>query len=302
MSRAKNWCFTLNNHTQHERESIATLGSLPAVKYLIVGRETGDNGTPHLQGYIQLAQRRRLTGPTGVRNLLGLERAHFEVARGSPKQASDYCKKDGDFDEYGELQETQGRRSDWDNLRAFVTDLGSVPSNRVLASDFTALYARYRSTIREICASYLPTPELVQGSPHEGWQSELWSLIQEECTDTRTVRFYVDYAGNKGKSWFCAYALSKLPDRVQVLSVGKRDDLAYAVDESKDVFLFDIPRGQLEFVQYAVLEKLKDRMIFSPKYCSGVKILRKIPHVVLFTNEDPDQRQMSSDRWNVTIV
>lgn len=296
MSRSKSWCFTLNNWTNDELQSITALASRDEVPYLIFGREIGDNQTPHLQGFIQLSVRQRLPY---LRRLI--PRAHFEAARGTPKQAADYCKKDNDYDEFGEIQQRQGKRSDWDELRDFVISAGSVPSNRELASNFPALFSR-STRIREICAAFLPTPVLIDGNPREGFQADLYRVIEQECESTRIVRFVVDFVGNKGKSWFCAYALSKLPERVQVLSVGKRDDLAHAIDETKDIFLFDCPRGSMEFLQYSVLEKLKDRMIFSPKYSSTVKILTKLPHVIVFCNEEPDNRKMSHDRYHITIV
>jgi len=43
-------------------------------------------------------------------------------------------------------------------------------------------------------------------------------------------------------------------------------------------------------------------MIFSPKYASTVKILQKLPHVLVFCNEDVDHSKMSADRFDVTIL
>lgn len=296
---AKNWCFTLNNPTQDERTHISNLptSASPLISYLIVAREQGDSGTPHLQCYVQFDRRVSLAR---CRRLI-TNRAHFEIARGTPSEASNYCKKDGDFDEYGQIASVQGKRNDWDELRSFVEERGNVPSNRDLASHFPGLFSR-SSRLREICASFLPSPTLVEGEPRDNWQTVVADMTAEPCLDTRKVFFYVDYVGNKGKSWMCAYLVSKFPDRVQVLSVGKRDDLAHVIDETKDVFLFDVPRGNLEFLQYSILEKLKDRMIFSPKYASTVKILQKLPHVLVFCNEDVDHSKMSADRFDVTIL
>jgi len=295
---AKNWCFTLNNPTDDERTALAALSTTasPLVCYLIVGRELGALGTPHIQGFIQFDKRVSLAR---CRRLVSL-RAHFEVARGTPKEASDYCKKEGDFDEYGQIGVSQGKRSDWDALKEFVVAAGRVPSDRDLASNFPALYSR-SSKLKDICASFLPPPVLVEGNPRANWQATIAGMVAEPCVERRKVYFIVDYAGNKGKSWLCAYLITKYPERVQVLSSGKRDDLAHTIDETKDVFLFDVPRGCLEYLQYSILEKLKDRMIFSPKYCSTVKILQKLPHVIVFCNEDVDETKMSNDRYNITI-
>jgi hypothetical protein len=74
------------------------------------------------------------------------------------------------------------------------------------------------------------------------------------------------------------------------------DDKVF-VDESKRIFLFNIPRGQMEYLQYSVMEQLKDRMVFSPKYQSSTKLLRFVPHVVVFCNEAPDMEKMTADRY-----
>ncbi len=67
--------------------------------YVIVGEEEGDNGTPHLQGFVQWTSRRRL-GFCKERQA----RAHWEVTRAANLQdAADYCKKDGSFHEFGTL-------------------------------------------------------------------------------------------------------------------------------------------------------------------------------------------------------
>ncbi len=74
--------------------------------YIVIGREKGKDGTPHLQGYCVMIKPRRLTAMKKI-----MPRAHLEVARGTPLEASDYCKKDGLFEEYGELPKTAGERS-----------------------------------------------------------------------------------------------------------------------------------------------------------------------------------------------
>lgn len=101
MSRAKRWCYTLNNWTAEEYEAIKTWEAV----YHVVGKETGEAGTPHLQGYIIFDAAKRLTQ---VRHLS--PRTHWEVSRGTPEQASTYCKKDGDYFETGTCPEAGGKR------------------------------------------------------------------------------------------------------------------------------------------------------------------------------------------------
>jgi len=92
MERSRNFCFTLNNYSTEEVESI----KLWDCKYLIFGKELGKEETPHLQGYVSFANAKTLTS---LKKLSA--RAHWEIARGTPKQASEYCEKDGDVFEKG---------------------------------------------------------------------------------------------------------------------------------------------------------------------------------------------------------
>jgi len=122
-----------------------------------------------------------------------------------------------------------------------------------------------------------------------------------ECTDERTIRFYVDENGGSGKTWFQQYLFSKYPERVQLLQPGKYIDMAYTIDSAKDIFLINVPRLGMEFfaANFRILESLKDRMVFSPKYTPQMKILMKIPHVVVFSNERPPRNALSRDRYRV---
>jgi len=98
----RNFCFTLNNWTDEEITTIKTI----KFKYLIYGKEVGESGTPHLQGYMELAGRRDFDSIKKI-----IPRMHIEVRRGTAKEASDYCKKDGNFEEEGEISK-QGDRKD----------------------------------------------------------------------------------------------------------------------------------------------------------------------------------------------
>lgn len=87
MSRAKHWVFTLNNpkHTIVESD----LEDLDA-EYLVFQEEIGESGTHHLQGYVVLKKKARLTHFAGG----VLEGAHFEVARGTPEECDEYSSKE----------------------------------------------------------------------------------------------------------------------------------------------------------------------------------------------------------------
>jgi len=104
----RNYCFTINNWKE---EDLVTLKGIKS-EYYIFGIEVGEKGTPHLQGYIELGSPKRLT--TLAKEFDG--RAHLEPRKGTQEQAIVYCKKEGQYTEFGKPKE-QGSRKDLDQVR-----------------------------------------------------------------------------------------------------------------------------------------------------------------------------------------
>lgn len=295
MATSRRWVFTLNNPTQDEKTFLNTkFEDRNIFKYAVYGNEIGQNGTPHLQGFFVLSSPKRLAG---VRTLLS-DRAHFEAAVASSEQAADYCKKDGDFIEFGTLPNERGRRRDLEEFYewgdSFTVTNGRPPGSPEIAKQFPSQYLRYPRAVA-LFAHRADPVVLREGEPSP-WQTALAAELDGEADD-RSVIFYVDPEGGKGKTWFQQWYLSLHHKKTQVLSIGKRDDLAYAINETKSVFLFNIPRDGMQFVQYTIFEQLKDKMVFSNKYQSRLKLLRSAVHVVVFCNELPDMTKMSEDRY-----
>lgn len=292
MSQGKRWCFTLNNPTEDERIFLNEQFKHESVLYVVVGREIGTEGTPHLQGFIIFHTNQRFNA---VKRFLG-QRVHVEKARGTIDQAADYCQKDGEFQEWGlRPQSSQGKRTDFEAFRDWIKEQDTPPTAADVAEAFPSIYGRYRSNAMSM-VQLLSKPPKLGTDELRGWQLRFRDQLLGE-PDDRRITFVIDPAGGKGKSYFVRYMLENFTNKVQRLSVGKRDDLAHAIDISRSIFLFDIPRQQLEFLQYSVLEGLKDRMLFSPKYESTCKILSHNSHVVVFTNEEPDMTKLTRDRY-----
>lgn len=289
---SRNWCFTLNNYDADDERVLCELGSSGRVVYLVFGRELGATGTRHLQGYVRFPNAKVLAS---VKSLVST-RGHYEIARGTPLQASTYCKKDGDFEEFGQPPVGGGKRSDLDEFIIWVKSLEHRPPQAELVVRFPSLWLRSGARLWDIIDANIAKPSLIPETVDlRAWQEDLISALEEPVSD-RNVDFFVDPVGNTGKSFMTRYLLSTRDD-VQVLRVGKRDDLAHAIDPSKKVFLVDVPRSQMEYLQYSILEMLKDRTIFSPKYHSATKILSTVPYVAVFCNEEPDMTKLSEDRY-----
>jgi len=88
----RNWCFTVNNWTTSDWEA---LKAAPC-RYLSMGQEKGTGGTPHIQGYISIANQKTFSAMrTWFAGVLGHERAHLEAARGDAQANYDYTSKEG---------------------------------------------------------------------------------------------------------------------------------------------------------------------------------------------------------------
>lgn len=114
-------CFTINNYTDQE---VLDLKGNHKITYLVFGYEVGENGTPHLQGYLEVKARNKI----GWYKKHIHKTAHFEPRRGKLDEAVNYCKKDGNFHEQGEPKPNkQGKRSDLELVKKIVMeDKGSM--------------------------------------------------------------------------------------------------------------------------------------------------------------------------------
>lgn len=190
----RSFCFTWNNYPEDYKERLEEK-LVPLAKYMVVGREVGESGTPHLQGYAQLWKQKSL-------GVLGkLFPWHIEATRGTPEQAANYCKKDGDYYEVGELAtassggDAEKQRWKWIIEKAKEGDLAAIEEQEP-----AAFVQRYR-TLQHIKKDYAKPPEDREGT------TGIWiygpsgvgkSRTVRECARARGLAFY---AKNCNKWW-----------------------------------------------------------------------------------------------------
>ncbi len=116
MAISRRYCFTLNNWTPNHQVCLDAFQE--HCLYLVFGKEVGDSGTPHLQGFFTL---KSPLGIKGVTKRLGFTDIHLEVARTPSINCANYCKKDADFTEHGEPP-FAGKRSDLSKLADAVKE------------------------------------------------------------------------------------------------------------------------------------------------------------------------------------
>lgn len=190
--RSRTWCFTLNNYTAEEESQLLT--SLNhGVSYLIMGKEVGEEGTPHLQGYLELSNKKSMRS---LKTLLDVQRIHLEIRRGSQQQAIVYCKKEGNWSEEGTPMR-QGNRTD---LAAIQEEIKEGKTESDIAENHFAQwvvyrrsFAAYRNLLRSRTRREPPQVIVLQGSTGTGktryayeQDPELWSWPGGEWFDGYT--------------------------------------------------------------------------------------------------------------------
>lgn len=289
--KLRGFCFTCNNPDDDWKSDMEQLVTEQDLKYLVVGYELGEEKqTPHLQGYCELACRTRMGKVKAMCKIFA--RSHFEVRRGSPKEASDYCKKDGQFIEFGKLPTSnQGKRNDLVKLRELVAE--GITDKLTLYAECDAAF-RYPQAVSEyvrLSKKAKLTPLNLTLKP---WQQALLSAVEsDQTTANRIVRWYWDLRGATGKTTMARYLITN--KGAFYCTGGKTADIAHAYDE-QSIVVFDFARSLEEHINYQVIENIKNGLLFSGKYNSCMKIFDP-PAVVCFANFEPDRNKLSADRW-----
>lgn len=297
---------TLNNYTPEE---VATLrNGRSELQYFIAGHEVGESGTPHLQIYFQLKKQVKITT---MHRWPGWARmAKIQPARGTDVEASDYCKKDGNFWELGERKSMgrKGARSDLDSLKEAIERGDSYDDICETHFDTAAKYSKF---IKERCQARDSTKqanalrERFETSVLKPWQSALLDVVNETPCP-RKIHWMWDQEGNKGKSWMANYLGCMM--KACLLTSGKKADLAYIfVQNPSKIVVFDLSRTTAPTEEgkhyldgvYSLAEDLKNGRVISTKYESKT-IFFEPCHVIFFANYPPDMTKWSEDRYFIT--
>jgi len=245
------WMMTLNNYTNEELESLKKVwGDGSIISKFCVQEEKGENGTPHLQGYIAFIKKSR------PMELFNNKRIHWEKCR-DVKNSILYCSKE---------ETKNGER--WTNI-------------------------------------VFPKPiKVIKEEQFYGWQHEILNMIKGE-PDDRKIYWYWEDTGGAGKSCFSKYLVVK---HNAVILSGKGNDCKYGIvkwHESMgtypELIIYDVPRCNIDYVNYEALESIKNGLFFSGKY-ESTQVVMNSPHLIIFANEPPDKSKMSADRWHIVRI
>ena len=152
--QSRTWCFTLNNYTDMDELLLKDLEK----NYIVYGREVGENGTPHLQGYIIWKRNYTLKQVKKVHAT-----AHWEVAKAA--DAMNYCMKDKNY--YVEDNRKQGKRTDIHEAMKMALEGKMVE----IREKFPAVWAKSRAALRfaPLERNWNPRPIESYEKPYVTW-------------------------------------------------------------------------------------------------------------------------------------
>lgn len=116
----------------------------------------------------------------------------------------------------------------------------------------------------------------------------------------RQVLWIVDNPGNSGKSYFANY-LNILYNYLLLDGTMKVRDVALFCNKKVNGIAIDVPRASIGDFNYDCVEAFKNGYISTGKYSGRTTRFHPVP-VVVFSNDHPDYRKLSRDRWNILTV
>lgn len=155
--RSRAWTGTWNNYTAVDYDAVLN----HECTFVIVGKEVGESGTPHLQFYIRFENAVRMNT---LKKLW--PKVHWEIARGSCDENVAYCSKQGAWEERGQRPnaEEARKRGGEATTEKWTRAKQLALSGRINEID-DELFIRYYNVFKNIAKDYatppadLPTPD-----------------------------------------------------------------------------------------------------------------------------------------------
>lgn len=307
-------CFTLNNYNDDDMVKFQEAAEKGLIRIMFYQHEIGVNKTKHLQGFIHLNRRMRLST---LKYTFG-NKVHFEKALGTPKQNWTYCTKKEtrdpnikepiivypdkeSVDKY--LESTQfNKASSGVTLHNMLKDM--IDNKEIDKTD--RLYIVNRKKLKETLIE-IREDEIIKGLKEQEkdiilreWQQSL--LLELSRQTDREILWIWDYEGNNGKSFMAQYLWSKGYFRATgKTSTEHLAKMILNMPKYPDGICYDIPKSSIgedgkPHVSYSSMENAKNGYLFSGRY-EGVSTYINPLKVLVFANCQPDFSKMSKDRW-----
>lgn len=285
-TQATRWSFTVNN-PHHNMQAVLNLPLRPVADQVVLVDTTIKNyfttqlspidgitaltythehltsGTWHLQGYLELSTKRSLQSLKTILSPLFGKTVHLEKSRGTQKQNLTYISKENDPVILGTLKQSQGKRTDLDDVKDMInagSDLLSIYESHFQASakhhKFFALYADLKRAKRNT----MPDVYVFYGDSGTGKTKRAYEIANDKYNGS--IWSYM------GGGWFDGY-------------------------EGEAVALFDEFDG--DDLQFDIWKKVCDRYPLRARVkCSSVNFN---PKCIIFTSNKPVSQWFAKSRF-----
>lgn len=300
------WCFTV--HGEYD-DLIALMQVISSPKWGRYGmcqlEQCPETHRFHIQGFLVLPRAQRLSFVKGIHST-----AHWEAAKGTLDQNEAYCSKEQsrvptmEPMQWGERPENrQGHRADLEAATALLTATGGTVKARMkrVAEEYPAVVAKHHKGLEYLCRLTEKGVPIEAPEQWYEWQGALLAYLdsEEAKADDRAIVWVTDPVGGNGKSTIVRFLVA---NSGAIMLNGKIADMSHAYN-GEGIVLFDVTRTQLEHMDhlYSFAESLKNGIIFSTKYESGMKIF-KAPRVVFFANTTYARGKWTEDRVHEILI
>lgn len=258
--RCRKWFGTWNNYSSQEYQNLCNW-AIAECKYYIIGKEIGTkNETPHLQIWFEFNHQKKYTTMREI-----FPGCYWRKGRGKLKDNFQYCRKDEEF-------------------------FTNVKVNDVLTIEDFKLNLKKKLLLEYTNIKWKP------------WQESVLKYLNTNMTAEREILWYWESVGNVGKSFLSKFIV--LTFTGVIMADGKKDNIFHQIKlmmdnkEEPKIIILDIPKTCKDFVNYGVIEQIKNGLIYSGKYEGGLCYF-EIPKCIIFANFPPELNKWSKDRYKV---
>lgn len=257
-TQSKKWVFTVNNYTETELEHLEQVFTDHDLAYMF-SREMGEQGTPHLQGFLTAKKRMR---PSELKfTMFHWSRVHWDKMRGTKEENVLYVTKSYDI----------GPWAKWVFSRQIQAP------RKLVTLDESAL----RPWQREVVSWFKEYEDPLFGRTiHWVWESD--GNMGKSVLATYLFDSGQDVAFVSGARKDMKFVIAEM---VKGGTMPK-------------IVLVDIPRVNKEHLSVAGIEEIKNGMFMSEKFESGFCRYNR-PWVLCLANCPPNVHNFSMDRFKV---
>ncbi len=194
-TKSRNWCWTLNNYTAMELVDIEAYFNTKHGMYLCYGKETGDNGTPHLQGYSHFTSPQAFSAVKRMNN-----RVHLEMCKGNAEENIQYCSKDptAPFTEFGTRPVSQQVANTLKQKR-FI-ELSKAGDFATIEEEMPGKFIQQYRTMKQLATDYMVKPQDLEGC------CGIWIYGETGSGKTTAARTeYGEYFSKTTNKWWDGY-------------------------------------------------------------------------------------------------